>query len=147
MSFTPINPLYSPSATATAGSTTIVVNGGINCTSVRRGSLVHIDGQMARAISGTLPDLDGISQIELAEEWPHNTVTAPLLAFMIYEGLADIVGKLHDILANKEDDKQYEHIDVTVGPGGQFATINEAVRHLTLKRPIYTQQTVMQISG
>lgn len=98
MALNPIEPLYSASATATSGSTTITVTGNVNCSFLSKGSIVCLGTSQAQAaVSGTAPDGSGNSTITLKRPWPTGTVTAPLLAFMSYEGLADAVIRLRNI--------------------------------------------------
>lgn len=91
----PIKPLYSTSATATNGSSVVIVTGNVDCSWLKPGSIVQLGTrQLVDAISGTAPDGSGNSTITLRRNWVDPTTTAPLLAFMSWEGLADVVVKL-----------------------------------------------------
>ena len=98
MPLNPVRPLKSASATATQGSKTVQVSGGVNCSFIRSGSIISIgDKHLVDAVSGTVPDGNGDSTITLRDEWPFATQTARLIAFMAYEGLADAVVRLNQI--------------------------------------------------
>ncbi|MDP2715547.1 hypothetical protein [Rheinheimera sp.] len=99
----PIKPLYSASATATNGSTIINVTGNIDCSWLKPGSIVQVGTrQLVDAVSGTVPDGSGNSTITLRRPWADPTTTAPLLAFMSWEGLADAVVKLRALAEANE---------------------------------------------
>ena len=99
----PVKPLYSASATATNGSDTIVVTGSVNCSFIASGAIVSLGTrQLVDAISGTAPDGSGISTIKLRRPWDDPTTTEKLLVFMSWEGLADAVNRLREIINSSE---------------------------------------------
>ncbi|MEO3879259.1 hypothetical protein [Rheinheimera fenheensis] len=99
----PIKPLFSASATATNGSAVINVTGNVDCSWLKPGSIVQVGTrQLVDAVSGTAPDGSGNSTITLRRNWADPTTTAPLLAFMSWEGLADAVVKLRAIAEANE---------------------------------------------
>lgn len=103
MALIPVRPLYSASATATNGSDIIQVTGNVDCSFMSSGSIVSLGTrQLTDAISGTAPDLSGNSTIKLRRPWSDPTTTAPLLAFMSREGLADAVARLRQIIDAQE---------------------------------------------
>lgn len=103
MALAPVKPLYSASATATNGSDTITVTGGVNCSFIASGAIVSLGTrQLVDAISGTAPDGSGNSTIKLRRPWDDPTTTGKLLVFMSWEGLADAVNRLREIIDASE---------------------------------------------
>lgn len=95
-----VKPLYSPSATVTAGSDIVQVTGSVNCSFVMSGSIVNIAGgnRLVDAISGTGVDGSGNSTIKLRRPWAGTTISGPMLVFMSYEGLSDAVFQLKGLI-------------------------------------------------
>lgn len=103
MALAPVKPLYSGSATATNGSDVITVTGNVNCSFLASGAIVSLGTrQLVDAISGTAPDLSGNSTIKLRRAWADPTTTGKLLVFMSWEGLADAVNRLREIINASE---------------------------------------------
>lgn len=103
MALYPVRPLYSASSTATNGSDIITVTGNVNCAFIASGAIVSLGTrQLVDAIAGTAPDGSGNSTIKLRRPWADPTTTGPLLAFMSWEGLADAVARLSQIIAASE---------------------------------------------
>lgn len=101
MAINPANPIISGSATATNGSPTISVTGGVDCSFVTPGVVVQIGtNHLVAAISGTAP-VSGTSTITLAANWSYATVTGELIAWNTIEGLAGLIQRQRDALAGQ----------------------------------------------
>lgn len=101
MAINPANPIISGSATATNGSPTISVTGGVDCSFVTPGVVLQIGtNHLVAAISGTAP-VSGTSTITLAANWPYATVTGELIAWNTIEGLAGLIQRQRDALAGQ----------------------------------------------
>lgn len=101
MAINPANPIISGSATATNGSPTISVTGGVDCSFVTPGVVLQIGtNHLVAAISGTAP-VSGTSTITLAANWAYATVTGELIAWNTIEGLAGLIQRQRDALAGQ----------------------------------------------
>jgi len=99
MALNSVKPITSSNATATNGSTTIAVFGGVDCSKVFQGSILHLGGNNpVEAISGTLPDNLGQSTVTLRSSWTEATQTKKLLIFNTVEGLVGAIQKAQNIV-------------------------------------------------
>lgn len=102
MAVNSIKPLTAASATATTGSTTITVFGGVDCSRVYEGTLVQIgDFQVVEGIAGTAVDTGtGNSTITLRSPWAEAPTTDKLIAWNSIEGLGQAIQRARDVVAN-----------------------------------------------
>jgi len=97
----PVNPIESASATATNGSPTISVTGGVDCSFIVPGFVLQLGTRrIVTAISGTAP-VSGTSTITLAANWDQPTTTDKLIGWNSYESLPNIVNRIQNALANQ----------------------------------------------
>ena len=101
MALNPINPIQSGSATATNGSPTISVTGGVDCSFIVPGFILQIGTRrIVSAISGTAP-VSGVSTITLAANWDQPTTTDVLIGWNSYESLPNIVNRIQNALGQQ----------------------------------------------
>jgi hypothetical protein len=97
----PVNPIESASATATNGSPTISVTGGVDCSFIVPGFVLQLGTRrIVTAISGTAP-VSGTSTITLAANWDQPTTTDKLIGWNSYESLPNIVNRIQNALGNQ----------------------------------------------
>lgn len=101
MALNPVNPIQSGSATATNGSPTITVTGGVDCSFIVPGFILQIGTRrIVTAISGTAP-VSGVSTITLATNWDQPTTTDVLIGWNSYESLPNIVNRIQNALGQQ----------------------------------------------
>lgn len=101
MAVTPIQFIRATTATATNGSDTIQIQGGIDCSSIQGGVAVQIGDQgIVEGIDGTVPDGSGNSTIKIRNAWSQPTITSTMVAFNSYEGLAEAIRRAREVVAN-----------------------------------------------
>lgn len=101
MALNPVNPIQSGSATATNGSPTISVTGGVDCSFIVPGFILQLGTRrIVTAISGTAP-VSGVSTITLAANWDQPTTTDVLIGWNSYESLPNIVNRIQNALGQQ----------------------------------------------
>lgn len=101
MALNPVNPIQSGSATATNGSATISVTGGVDCSFIVPGFILQLGTRrIVTAIRGTAP-VSGVSTITLAANWDQPTTTDVLIGWNSYESLPNIVNRIQNALGQQ----------------------------------------------
>jgi len=103
MALNPIKFITSNSATATNGSDVVTVSGNTDCRYVYSGTAVFLGSrQVVEAISGTAPDANGNSFINLRYAWPFPDTTDRLVAINTIEGMSESIRYAREVVSNTE---------------------------------------------